>query len=77
MIHASTEARVGASSPGNWLAENAANRASTRSSASYLQPVARFSVTRAVIASVIVTAGLTVTPQAPARPGPGRIFQQP
>ena len=36
VIHASTEARVGACSPGNWLAQNAAKRASTRSSASYL-----------------------------------------
>ncbi|MGH3259771.1 MAG: hypothetical protein ACRDOU_30980 [Streptosporangiaceae bacterium] len=36
VIHASTEARAGASSPGNWLPENAAKRASTRSSASYL-----------------------------------------
>jgi hypothetical protein len=35
-IQASTEARVGVCSPGNWLAENAANRAGTCSSASYL-----------------------------------------
>ena len=35
-IHASAEARLGASSPGNWLPQNAAKRASTRSSASYL-----------------------------------------
>jgi hypothetical protein len=71
-IHACTDASLSVSSPGNSLLLNASNRASTCCSAWYLQPTARFSATRAVIASGSVMPAVIVSPPAPTRPGPGR-----